>query len=87
MSTCSASSRLVPSARLVRLTADRIDVDRYLSPETKRRREKKATLEAAIAELAEYDLDAEIRVGEAKVAGARLRDTVIRVERNGASGK
>lgn len=83
----SFNGRLVPSARLVRLNADRIEVDRYLSPETNRRIEKKATLEAAIAELAEYDIDAEIRVGEARVAGARLRDTVIRVERNGKSGK
>lgn len=81
------NGRLVPSARLVRVAADRIEVDRYLAPDQKRRRQKKATLEAAIAELAEYDLDAEIRVAEAKVAGARLRDTVIRVERNGASGK
>ena len=83
----SFDGRLVPSARLVRLAADRIEVDRYLAPDQKRRRQKKATLEAAIAELAEYDLDAEIRIGEARVAGARLRDTVIRVERNGASGK
>ena len=81
------NGRLVPSARLIRLAADRIEVDRYLAPEQKRRREKKATLEAAIAELAEYDLDAEIRIGEARVAGARLRDTVIRVERNGKSGQ
>jgi hypothetical protein len=75
--------RVVPSARLIRATADRIEVDRYLAPDQKRRREKKATLEAAIAELAEYDIDAEIRIGEAHVAGARLRDTVIRVERGG----
>lgn len=80
------NGRLVPSARLVRLAADHIEVDRYLAPDQKRRRQKKATLEAAIAELAEYDLDAEIRVAEARVAGARLRDTVIRVERNGKSG-
>jgi len=83
----SFNGRLVPSARLVRLAADRIEVDRYLAPDQKRRKQKKATLEAAIAALAEYDLDAEIRIGEARVAGARLRDTVIRVERNGASGK
>jgi len=81
------NGRLVPSARLVRVAADRIELDRYLAPDQKRRREKKATLEAAIAELAEYDIDAEIRVGEAKVAGATLKDTVIRVERNGASAK
>jgi hypothetical protein len=69
------------------VTADRIDVDRYLAPDQKRRKDKKATLEAAIAELAEFDIDAEIRIAEAQVAGARLRDTVIRVERAGETAK
>lgn len=76
------SGRLVPEARLIRVTADRIVVDRYLAPGKEGRREKKATLEAAIAELAKLDIDAEFRIGEAEVGGARLRDTVIRVERN-----
>jgi uncharacterized protein involved in outer membrane biogenesis len=73
--------RAVPGERLVRLVIDRIDVDRYLAPEQKTRQEKKATLEALVAELGRFDIDAEIRVQEARVAGARLRDTVIRVER------
>jgi hypothetical protein len=81
------SGLLVPDARQIRVTADRIDVDRYLAPDQKRGKDKKATLEAAIAELAEFDIDAEIRIAEAQVAGARLRDTVIRVERAGETAK
>jgi hypothetical protein len=81
------NGRFVPGARLIRVAADRIEIDRYLAPDQKRRREKKATLEAAIAELAEFDIDAVIRIAEARVAGARLRDTVIRVERTGETGK
>jgi uncharacterized protein involved in outer membrane biogenesis len=73
--------RAVPSARSIRLQADRIDLDRYLAPEEKTRREKKATLEAAVAQLGELDLDAEIRIDEAKVAGAKLKDTILRIER------
>ncbi len=79
--------RAVPGERLVRLVIDRIDVDRYLAPEQKSRKDKKATLEALVAELGEFDLDAEIRVQEARVAGARLRDTVIRVERDAAAAR
>lgn len=78
--------RAIPGQRLIRLAIDRIDVDRYLAPEQKSRQEKKATLEALVAELGQFDIDAEIRVGEARVAGARLRDTVIRVEREGGAG-
>jgi hypothetical protein len=81
------SGRFVPDARLIRVTADRIEVDRYLAPDRKRQRDKKATLDAAIAELAELDIDAEIRIAEARVAGAHLRDTVIRVERTGETAK
>jgi hypothetical protein len=81
------SGLFVPDARLIRVTADRIEIDRYLAPDQKRRRDKKATLEAAIAQLAELDIDAEIRIAEARVAGARLRDTVIRVERTGGTAK
>jgi hypothetical protein len=80
------NGRFVPEQRLVRVTADRIEIDRYLAPDQKRRRQKKATLEAAISELEGYDIDAEIRIGEARVAGARLRDAVIRVERTGTGG-
>jgi len=73
--------RIVPQERFIRLAADRIDLDRYLAPGKETRKEKKATLESAVAGLRELDLDAEIRIGEAKVAGAKLRDTVLRIER------
>jgi hypothetical protein len=75
----------VPQQRHLRLSADRIDLDRYLAPDKGSRKEKKATLEAAVASLRELDLDAEIRVAEAKVAGARLRDTVVRIEREASA--
>lgn len=74
--------RAIPAERLIRAHLDRIDLNRYLAPEQKSRREKKATLESAVAQLAGYDIDAEIRVDEALVAGATLRDAVIRVERD-----
>ncbi|MGH8310502.1 MAG: hypothetical protein ACRETX_12005, partial [Steroidobacteraceae bacterium] len=77
------SGRAVPSQGLLRLHADRIVVDRYLAPEEKTRRAKKATLEAAIERLGNFDIDAEIRIGEARVAGATLRDTLVRIERPG----
>ena len=76
-------ARIVPGRRFVRANLDRLDLNRYLAPEGKTVRKKKATLEAAVAELAEFDIDAEIRIAEALVAGAKLRDTVIRVERDG----
>jgi hypothetical protein len=76
-------ARIVPGRRFVRANLDRLDVNRYLAPEVKTVRKKKATLEAAVAELARFDIDAEIRIAEALVAGAKLRDTVIRVERDG----
>lgn len=77
--------RVVPARRLVRAQIDRIDLNRYLRAATRgaSTRQKKETLEEAIADLAQYDLDAEIRVGEARVGGARIRDAVIRVERDG----
>jgi hypothetical protein len=75
--------RVVPGARLVRANLDRIDLNRYLPPAAKTLSKKKATLEAAVAELAKLDLDAEIRIAEARVAGAKMRDAVIRVERSG----
>ena len=78
------NGRIVPSARLIRAQIDRIDVNRYLPPGQVRAKEKKATLEALIKQLGEFDIDAEIRIGEARVGGAKLRDSVIRVERNPA---
>jgi AsmA protein len=78
-------ARLVPAERFVRATLDRIDLNRYLPPAAKTESRKKATLETAVAELAKLDIDAEIRVAEARVAGAALRDAVIRVERGQAT--
>ncbi len=83
-------ARIEPGRRLVRATFDRIDLNRYVAPEAravvgpevKGVRKSKATLEAFVAQLAEFDIDAEIRIDEALVAGAKLRDTVVRVERN-----
>ena len=78
-------ARVVPAERFVRAELDRIDLNRYLpaasaTPAPK----KKATLEALVAELAKLDIDAEIRMDEARVAGATLRNAVIRVERGEA---
>lgn len=70
--------------RRLRLHADRIEVDRYLAPGEKSRRSKKETLESAIDQLGTFDVDAEVRVDEARVAGAKLKDAVVRIERNGA---
>ncbi len=72
---------IVPQFRNVRLSADWIDIDQYLAPESKMRSEKKATLEETIAELGKLDIDAEIRIAEARVAGAKLRDVLLKVER------
>jgi len=74
--------RIVPVGRLIRANIDRIDLNRYLPPEREGSKERKATLESVVAGLGEFDIDAEIRIGEARIAGARLRNTVIRVERN-----
>jgi hypothetical protein len=76
----------VPGRRRFRVELDRIDVNRYLPPTAKTERQKKETLEETIAGLAQFDLDAEIRAGEAKIAGATVRDAVIRVEPNGVQG-
>ncbi len=75
-------ARIVPGQRFVRANLDRIDLNRYLAPDVKNVRKKKPTLEAAVAQLGEFDIDAEIRIAEALVAGAKLRDIVIRVERD-----
>lgn len=79
------SARIWPADRFVRAQLDQIDLNRYLPPAAKSAapdsNSKKATLEAAVAELEKLDLDAEIRIGQARVAGASFRDAVIRVER------
>ena len=74
----------VPGRRYLRAKLDRIDFNRYLPPADKTLRQKKATLEEVVAGLSKFDLDAEIRVGEAKVGGATMRDAVVRVEPDGA---
>jgi hypothetical protein len=80
------AGRVVPGGRLVRANLDRIDLNRYLPAAAKAtsRRAKKATLEALVAELEKLDLDAEIRIEEARLAGATMRDAVLRVEPGGA---
>ncbi len=78
--------RIEPAKRLVRANFDNIDLNRYLEPKVKTAGKTaatpKATLEAFVAQIAKFDVDAEIRIDEAQVAGAKLRDTVVRVERN-----
>ena len=84
----------IPGQRRVRLSLDRIDLDRYLPPaaaagkpaQTAPRstpaapvRQKKQTLEEVAAGLSTLDLDLELRIGEATVSGARMRDVAIRV--------
>ena len=76
------TAQVVPGKRFVRANLDRIDFNRYLPPEDKTVRKNKATLESMVAELAKFDLDAEIRMDEALIAGARIHDAVIRVERD-----
>jgi hypothetical protein len=76
-------ARIVPGERLVRARLDRIDLNRYVPPAAKTLRKNKATLEDAVAQLATFDLDAELTIAEARVSGATIRDAKIRVERSG----
>ncbi len=76
------SGSIVPQFRQVRIHADKIDLDRYLAPGTTPHGGKKATLEESVAALGKLDIDAEFRIDEARVAGAKLRNTVLRVERS-----
>jgi uncharacterized protein involved in outer membrane biogenesis len=73
----------VPGRRFIRAKLDRIDLNRYLPPAAKTASAKKQTLEELVAGLADFDLDAEIRIGEAKISGATMRNAVIRVEPDG----
>ena len=75
--------RVVPGQRFVRATLDRIDLNRYVPPTAKTLHKKKKTLEAVVAELATYDLDAEIRIAEARISSINVHDLMIRVERDG----
>jgi len=74
---------LAPAGRYLRARLDRIDLNRYLPKVAAPAAPSgpKATLEEIAAQLATLDIDAEIHVGEARVAGAVLHDAVIRVER------
>ena len=76
-------ARIVPGERFVRASLDRIDLNRYVPPAATSLRKKKSTLEAAVAELAKFDLDAEITIAEARVSGVVVHDAKIRVERDG----
>ena len=71
--------------RQIRIRADKLDLNRYFAPGEKSARDGKATLEATIAELGALDIDAEIRITEAWVAGATLRNMLLKVERDGGS--
>jgi AsmA protein len=79
------SGSIVPQFRKFRIRADRIDLDRYLAPESKTRSQKQATLEESLAEFAKLDIDAEIRIAEAHFAGAKLRDMLLKVEQDGGA--
>ena len=68
--------RVIPGRRFVRASLDAIDFNRYLPPDSKSAGKpiaatQKATLESLVAPLARLDVDAEIRVGEARIAGAQ----------------
>ena len=75
------SGSAVPQFRQIRIHADKIDLDRYLAPDSKSHGGNKATLEESVAALGKLDIDAEVRIDEARVAGAKLRNTVLKVER------
>ena len=79
------TGQVVPELRQIRIRADRLDLNQYFAPGKKSAKDKKATLEATIAELGALDIDAEIRIAEARVAGAKLRNTLLKVERDGGS--
>ena len=80
--------RVIPGRRFVRASLDSIDFNRYLPPDAKPAGKPvaatpKATLESLVAPLAKLDVDAEVRIGEARIAGATMRDAVLRVTPEG----
>jgi AsmA protein len=78
--------RVIPAKRFVRASLDAIDFNRYLPPAAKPAATpaaRQATLETLVAPLAKLDIDAELRIGEARIAGARMRDAVLRVGPDG----
>jgi AsmA protein len=82
--------RVIPGRRFVRASLDAIDFNRYLPQNsqiagTPAAQTPKATLETIAGELAALDIDAELRVGEARVGGAQMRDAVIRITPDGGS--
>jgi hypothetical protein len=79
------SGAIIPQFRQIRIRADRIDIDRYLAPQSKTRSEKKATLEELLAGFGKLDIDAEIRIAEARIAGAELKDALLKIERSGGA--
>ena len=79
--------RIVPGKRLVRAKLDRIDLNRYVAPDVKRRLARKG--DARGVRRASSRLRPRRRDPHRRGAGRRartLRDTVIRVERNGETG-
>lgn len=80
--------RVVPARRFVRASLDAIDFNRYLPPNAKPAGKPaaatpKATLESLVAPLAELDIDAELRIGEARIAGATMRNATLRIVPDG----
>ncbi len=76
--------RVIPGRRFVRAGLDAIDFNRYLAPASPlagkpAARTPKATLESIVNEFAVLDIDAELKIGEARVGGAKMRDAVIRI--------
>ena len=77
--------RVIPASRLVRASLDAIDFNRYLPPPAKAAGNgaaagaPPATLESLATELAKLDVDAELKIGEARIGGARMRDAVVRI--------
>jgi hypothetical protein len=70
---------------IVRLQADRVDLDRYLAPENEEAAASpQATIEATVGQFSALDLDAEIRIAEAQAAGAKIRGLRIVIEPDGA---
>ncbi|MCC7198508.1 MAG: hypothetical protein IT483_03245 [Gammaproteobacteria bacterium] len=66
----------------VRLDADRVVLGRYLPPAVPNAKpvHPGAAIEQALAQLRKLDLDARIRIGEARVAGAVATELVLTVE-------
>lgn len=77
--------RVIPGRRLVRASLDAADFNRYLPPAaiSTGTDAKRATLESLVTELAKFDIDAELKIGEARIGGAKMRDAAIRITPDG----